>query len=226
MLSLYHPEAIRLFLLTKHYRSPLDYTEKGLRDAEKALYGLYESLYFLKKVASEPPPLEKGATGDTLKRVSFNQKKLSKAGKRLAQALEKFRERFLQALAEDLNTAEALAETFTLISEVNRFLPAARKASSEEAELATHVLQSLRELPGNLLGIGTEDPEAFIENERERKLKLKGLDRKEIERRLSERETARKNKDFETADRIREELTAQGLILRDTPWGTFWMVER
>lgn len=207
MLARYHPETIRLFLLTKHYRSPLDYTEKGIRDAEKALYGLYESLYFLKKVA---PKREGG---------------LSKSGEKLAKALEEFRERFLMALAEDLNTAEALAETFTLISEVNRFLPAARQASSEEAALAQKVIESLRQLTGDLLGIGTEDPEAFIEKERERKIQLKGLDRELIEKRLSEREAARKNKDFKTADRIREELAAQGLTLRDTPWGTFWMVE-
>lgn len=207
MLARYHPETIRLFLLTKHYRSPLDYTEKGIRDAEKALYGLYESLYFLKKVA---PKREGG---------------LSKSGEKLAKALEEFRERFLMALAEDLNTAEALAETFTLISEVNRFLPAARQASSEEAALAQKVIESLRQLTGDLLGIGTEDPEAFIEKERERKIQLKGLDRELIEKRLSEREAARKNKDFKTADRIREELAAQGLTLRDTPWGTFWMVK-
>ncbi len=208
LLARYHPETIRLFLLTKHYRSPLDFTEKGIQDAEKALYGLYEALYFLQKVK---PQREGG---------------LSKAGKRLKSAFEKFALGMLQSLAEDLNTAEALAETFALISEINRFLPTARQASSEEAKLKEEILASLKEKVGALLGIGLEEPAQFIQKERQRKLKALGLKEEDIKRKIQAREEARQRKDFETADRIRESLARQGIALRDTPWETFWVVEK
>ncbi len=207
VLRRYHPETIRLFLLTKHYRSPLDYTEKNIQDAEKALYGLYESLYFLKRVE----PRREGGLG--------------KAGQRLAKALDNFRQAFLEAMGEDLNTAEALAATFTLVSEINKFLPGARNASTEEAQLTEKILEALRELPGEILGIGEEDPERFLEEERNRKLKKLGLSREEVETKIAEREAARKARDFETADRLREELQQKGIVVRDTPWGPFWMVE-
>ncbi len=207
MLSRYHPEVIRLFLLTKHYRSPLDYTEKGMKEAEKALYGLYGALYFLKRVK----PVREG--------------ELRKGGRRLAGALENFRERFLAALSDDLNTAEAIGEIFNLLSEVNRFLPAAREATTEEARLAGEVLSAVRELPGEILGIGAQDPELFIENERARKLSRIGLSRAEVEEKLAAREAARREKDFARADALREDLARMGIEVRDTPWGPFWMVE-
>ena len=206
LLSRYHPEVIRLFLLTKHYRSPLDYTEKAMAEAEKALYGLYGSLYFLKKVK----PAEEGG--------------LRKAGRRLSEALSRFREEFLAALSDDLNTAEAIGALFNLVSEVNRFLPAARRATPEEARLAEEVLGTGRELSGEILGLAGSDPEDFVEEERRRKLAVKGLDPREVEERLSAREEARRAKDFARADALREELLALGVEVRDTPWGPFWMV--
>ncbi|QJA05710.1 cysteine--tRNA ligase [Thermosulfurimonas marina] len=206
LLSRYHPEVIRLFLLTKHYRSPLDYTEQALSEAEKALYGLYGSLYFLKKAE----PVEEGG--------------LRKAARRLAEALSRFREEFVAALADDLNTAEAIGALFRLLSEVNRFLPGARRATGEEVRLAEEVLATVRDLSGEILGLGGSEPEDFVEKERRRKLELKGLDPREVEERLSAREEARRAKDFARADALREELLALGVEVRDTPWGPFWMV--
>ncbi len=207
LLSRYHPETIRLFLLTKHYRSPLDYTEQAIKEAEKALYGLYGSLYFLQRIKS------------------VREGELRKGGRRLAQALETFQQRFVAALADDLNTAVALGEVFNLLSEVNRFLPAAREATSAEAQLATEVLKVIKDLPGALLGVGGADPESFIQGERERKLARRGLSRREVEERLQAREEARKARDFARADALREELLRLGVEVRDTPWGPFWMVE-
>ena len=206
LLSRYHPEVIRLFLLTKHYRSPLDYTEKAMAEAEKALYGLYGSLYFLGKV-------EYAKEGG-----------LRKAAKRLSEALSRFRERFLTALLDDLNTAEAVGTLFNLVSEVNRFLPSARQATVEEAALAREVLATVKELSGEILGIAGSDPGSFVEEERRRKAALRGIDPQEIEERLAAREEARRAKDFTRADALREELLAQGVEVRDTPWGPFWMV--
>ncbi len=207
LLSEFHPETIRLFLLTKHYRSPLDYTEKGIRDAEKALYGLYEALYYLKKLE----PQREGAE--------------TKPGRRLREALEKFRNDFLESLCEDLNTAEALGKVFELVSETNRFLSSYRNLTEEDIKVGKETEGTLKELCGSILGVGARDAESFWREEVERKAKKVGLDTKEVEKLVREREEARRNRDFERADLIREELSKKGVVLKDTPWGTFWRLE-
>ncbi|NPA48691.1 MAG: cysteine--tRNA ligase [Thermodesulfobacteria bacterium] len=210
MLASHHPEALRLFLLSMHYRSPLDYSEKVVSDHEKALEGFYETLYLLRKlkpVAEEPP------------------KKHRKPLEEASQAIATFEERFLKALADDLNTARAIGEMFALERILNGLLKlCGRFPSAAHLEVARKGEETVRKLAGNILGILEEEPETFIEARREAALKERGLSREEIERLITEREEARKEKDFSRADAIRDDLAEKGIELRDTPWGTFWKV--
>ncbi len=210
MLERHHPEALRLFLLSMHYRSPLDYTEKVVSDHEKALEGFYETLYLLrlmKPCADTPPPK--------------HQKILAEAEEEIAS----FEERFLSALADDLNTARAIGELFGLEKLLNNLLKlAGRNPSQAHLKVARRGEETARKLAADLLGILEEDPEAFIEARRTRALEEKGLRREEVEGAIKEREEARKAKDFARADAIRDQLSQKGIILRDTPWGTFWKV--
>ncbi len=210
MLARHHPEALRLFLLSMHYRSPLDYSEKVVSDHERALEGFYETLYLLRKlkpVADSPP------------------KKHEKALREAREAFSSFEERFLKALADDLNTARAIGELFGLEKILNGILKlCGRFPSSAHLEVAREGENTTRKLAGELLGILEEDPEAFIETRRETALERRGLSRDEIEGLIAEREKARREKDFPRADSIREHLAQKGIELRDTPWGTFWKV--
>ncbi len=210
MLAKHHPEALRLFLLSMHYRSPLDYSEKVVSDHEKALEGFYETLYLLRRLkpVTEKPPKK-------------HQKPLEEA----RQTIANFEERFLGALADDLNTAKAIGELFTLERILNGLLKlCGRFPSPIHLEVARQGEEIVRKLAGNLLGILTEEPEAFIEARREKALAAKGISRQEIERLISERQAAREKKDFAKADAIRDDLAQKGIELRDTPWGTFWKV--
>ncbi len=211
MLARHHPEALRLFLLSMHYRSPLDYSEKVVSDHEKALEGFYETLYLLGRlepVTEEAPQKQRASL------------------EKLAQEIEAFPEKFLSALADDLNTARAIGELFTLERGLNQLLQACgRRPSVAHLRLAQRAHEIIKELAGGILGILAEEPEAFVEEARQRALQRKGLSRTQIEERIREREEARQRKDFERADAIREELARKGIILRDTPWGTFWKVE-
>ncbi len=212
MLASHHPEALRLFLLSMHYRSPLDYSEKVVSDHERALEGFYETLYLLERlepVTEEPP------------------KKQLAALEKFSAELEDFPRRFLEALADDLNTAKAIGELFALETKLNQLLQACgRHPSALHLRLARKAHDMIRELAGGILGVLAEDPESFIEEAREKALAEKGLKREEIEARIKKREEARKRRDFAEADAIRDELSRQGILLRDTPWGTFWKVER
>ncbi len=208
LLEKYHPEVIRAFLLSKHYRSPLDYSEKDMDDMEKALYRMYETFYWIKKAKPKkegPSPKE---------RI-----------KNLIQTYQNFKEKFLQALLEDLNTAQALGFLFSLEGELYNFLTRFSELTTEEVNILKEILREVQKLSGELLGFANSDPEEFFKIERERKLKKLGKSLEEIESLVERRFQARKERNFELADRIREELKSLGIQLKDTKEETFWYVE-
>jgi cysteinyl-tRNA synthetase len=155
-------DAVVAYLISGHYRQPLAFSEEALREAASRVERLRN---FLREEAGEGEPG--------------------------AEALA-FRDRFLDALADDFNTPRAMAEAFELIGEANR-----RELTGARAALAEMV---------ELVGLGS-----LAETDEE-------VD-EEAERLLGEREAAREARDFERADRIRDELEARGWQVRDTPDG-------
>lgn len=120
-----------------------------------------------------------------------------------------FKQRFLAAMNDDFNTPEALAVLFDLAREINRLRSSNQLiAAAQHGELLKHL--------GWILGILQNDPEKFLQA---------GIDAKQIEALIAARNAARKNKNWTEADRIRNELTAMGITLEDTPNGTTWVVE-
>ncbi|WP_028841429.1 cysteine--tRNA ligase [Thermodesulfobacterium hveragerdense] len=203
----FHPEVIKTFLLSMHYRSPLDYSEESLKNIEKAVYGFYETLYWAEKVQS----LKEGL--------------LSEKARRLEKTYQEFKAKFISALLEDLNTAMALGYLFNLEKELYNFVSKTPQLTSEEELLIKTFAKDLREEAYRVLGLFQTDPTFFWKTERQRKLKPLGLTLEEVERLVREREKARKEKNFEQADLIREELQKKGIILKDTKTETFWWVE-
>ena len=120
-----------------------------------------------------------------------------------------FNQRFHVAMNDDFNTPEALAILLELARETNRLRSANQLAmASQHGELLKHL--------GWILGILQEDPERFLKA---------GIDANKIEALITTRNTARKNKNWAEADRVRDELTAIGITLEDTANGTTWVVE-
>ncbi|PMP63610.1 MAG: cysteine--tRNA ligase [Caldimicrobium thiodismutans] len=208
LLEKYHPEVIRAFLLSKHYRSPLDYSEKGIKEMEKAIYRMYETFYWIKKAK---PKKEGPSSKERIKGV--------------IEAYQGFKEKFLESLLEDLNTAQAMGFLFSLEGELYNFIRKFSDLTSEEIKTLEEILKELQKLSGELLGFGHSDPEEFFKIERERKLKRLGKSFEEVEKLIETRFKARKEKNFELADRIREELKELGIQLKDTKEETFWYVE-
>jgi cysteinyl-tRNA synthetase len=125
----------------------------------------------------------------------------------LPQEEANFRARFLQAMDDDFNTPEALAVLFDLAKEINRL-------KSQAPVQAAQLGATLKRL-GGVLGLLQQAPEEFFQGEAV-------LPAEEIERLIEARNQARQAKDWATADRIREELKRQGIVLEDTPQGTLW----
>ena len=183
--GVYGYEAIRFFMLSAHYRSPLNYSQESLEQAKAALERLNTALKNLQFL------VKNGAEGDM---TALETETVAK--------FEAFREKFCTAMDDDMNTADAVASIFEAVREINT---AAAGAGVTKA-YAKAALEFMTELC-NVLGIGQTEEAGGDE---------------EIEKLIEARQAARKAKDFKEADRIRDELKAQGIILEDTPQGVRW----
>jgi len=161
-------EVLRLNMLKTHYRSPIDWTLRGVEESAKTL----DDWYTAAADASGGPASES----------------------------------VLMALADDLNTPQAIASLHGLSD----------AASGDEAS-RKQFAASLR-----LLGFLSESASAW----KDRKRQARGLDTKKVEGLISDRTAARARKDFKESDRIRDELAAMGVIIRDSKEGTTWEIAR
>jgi len=190
VLEKFDAETVRYFYLSRHYRKPLDYSETGLAEASKALSRVYA---LIDEVEAEFATGEKGEVGLT--------------GRKFVDSLGEFRERYSEAMDDDLNTVAAIAVIQELVSEANRFR---KTAKGQDRQALTQVVGLIREL-GNPLGL--------FRRERERGRDLQD----ELIRLLIDlRAELRAHKEFALADSIRARLAKLGITLKDTPQGTIW----
>ncbi len=191
------PEAVRLFLVGTHYRSPLDFTEQGLADAARASTRIHETAARLEEALGAVEDSSRDPTGD------------------LPPSVRAYRDEFTAAMDDDLNSPRALAAIFDEIREINRLLDA-----GEHAALAAHA-RNLRDMTG-VLGVLRTPARSYFDEEKGRHLSASGIDPAEIERLIAERAAARKARDFRRADEIRDQLLARGIALKDGAEGTSW----
>jgi cysteinyl-tRNA synthetase len=183
-------EALRYFLLTNHYRSPLDFSDQGLREAKYALDGFYDLFNRLKETA----------------------KTEGQATEKLATVIERTRLAFEQAMDDDFNTPAAVAELQGLRSEVNKLLEAG--LSTKAREQARQLFRFL----GSIMGLFQLEEWRF--NVDLSDIGVKGLTEEQIKSKIEERNEARRRKDFKRADEIRQFLKSNDIIIEDRPDGT------
>ena len=185
--KVYGYETIRMFMLSAHYRNPINYSEESLMMAKASLERLYtaaENLDFL---------LEK-LEGDTMR--PEEQEKIA--------SFDVYRERFIAAMDDDMNTADALAAIFELVRDIN--------SAVKDTDCTKAFVQACRDRMMELCGVlGLVDH-----------LEKKSID-EEVEELIEQRKAAKKAKNFAEADRIRDYLlNEKGIILKDTRQGTQW----
>jgi cysteinyl-tRNA synthetase len=202
----YLPEVLRFFLLTKHYRSPLDYSTEAVDEAEKGIRRIYTT---------------KALIETELERSAW---KKSPLPAELADELDKAEEGFVRAMEDDLNTAGALGHVFTLVRLANRIVEDKNWKKSEQArDIFQRILDDLSTW-GDILGIFTRDSKTLLTELRTMRAKRRGIDETAVIELMNQRAQARKDKDFARADEIRAELTAMDVTIQDTPQGATWDV--
>jgi len=200
--SSHHPEVLRLFLLGRHYRSPIDYSEEALKEASRGLERLY-GLYHL---------AEESLEGDS--------PSLAERWNPVLERIKDFPSRFQEAMDDDFNTPQALSLLFELAREINRLKGKEPRVPRELAEGVKEAILKVSEV----LGLLSEEPREFFEASKRKRLQGVPLSEEEIERLIASRTEARRRKDWEKADQIRDYLASFGIILEDTPQGTIWRI--
>ncbi|MFQ5479944.1 MAG: cysteine--tRNA ligase [Thermodesulfobacteriota bacterium] len=195
-------EAIRFFLLSNHYRSPVDYSAESLKEAGAAMERFYKTV---ERIHIEGGP---------------NVKKAPEEGnlkKRLAPVIE--------AMDDDFNTAGLIGLLFKEITRANRILDNIRDndadGSVEENQRELALILTLFKEAGSFLGLFTTEAESYLNQKKD----ASKVDAQEIELLIEERKKARQNKDFKKADEIRKSLLEQGIELEDNREGTRWSLK-
>jgi len=205
VLDKYDPEVLRFFLLSTHYRSPIEFSDELLREAESSIDRYYTTVVRI---------------NDFLEKEYGASRECSKAGKVFEEILLSFEKKFEEAMDDDFNTALALGHVFELVREANRFLDHKPSGSKDSGLLLKS--KELLQGTGDILNLFKRTPYEW--NLSIMKLRNIDVSEKEILEKIKERREARQRKDWQAADTIRKGLEDKGIILEDKKERTDWKV--
>ena len=191
LLSQYDGEVLRFLILSGQYRGPIDFNPEILSQSENGLKRMRNAKSNLKHLIETSTAEGQGA----------GCLDMSDEEKEALASFDQYRDKFCEAMDDDLNTADAISAVFELITAINT----ATRGGASKA-FAQGCLDILMEL-ASVLGLLQQEVEEKVEIE------------PEIQALIDERQAARKAKDFARADEIRDQLKAQGITLKDTPQG-------
>jgi len=197
VLADYSPEVIRLFLLSKQYRSPIDYNEDSMREVSVGLDRIYGFMERLEKVGLSAGGEDRGELWDE----------------------------FSRAMNDDFNSARALAAVFEAVKKGNKLLDLTTdNPGAEDRAVLMAIHADIQSISG-ILGIFMVTPAEYFGAKKEKGLAEQDIDPAMIDDLIVQRITARKEKNFARADEIRDQLQAMNIALEDGPEGTVWRFE-
>ena len=181
----YDADVIRFLMLSGHYRIQLNFSNELLESAKASVERLYNAIGNLENLISE-----------------VKNEKMTDEEIKYLESLDAYRQRYIEKMDDDFNTADAISVLFDLIRDTNSNI-----GINSSKELCEKALELIREL-GLPLGILQKTTKGDLEAE--------------VEALIAERQQARKDRNFALADKIRDELKARGIELLDTPQGVRW----
>lgn len=185
ILEKYDVDAVRFLMLSAHYRQPVNFSMELLDSAKASIERLYNCVNNIESLLEVA----------TVENITEEEAKYLKS-------LDKHKEKYIEKMDDDFNTADAITAMFDLCKDINSNVTA-----NSSKELINSSLNLIREL-GGPLGIVQKTTKVSLEEE--------------VEELIRQRQEARKNKDFALSDKIRDDLKARGIVLEDTPQGVRW----
>jgi cysteinyl-tRNA synthetase len=199
VIKTYHPEVVRLFLLSSHYRSPIDFTDKAMDESGTGLEKIYA---LLERIEEKIGMLDQNlGPGDCW-------------------------QHFCEAMDDDFNSARGIGILFETVRSINRLLDQHQADLPPETKKTIQSDQSDILRIGNILGILTEPPKAYFDKKRSRDLQEQSIDPDVIDKMIEGRAAARKAKKWEVADQIKKQLVDMNIIVEDRPDGTVWKIKK
>ena len=199
VLKSYHPETVRLFLLSNHYRSPIDFTDKAMDESSKGLDKIYA---LLERVEKKVGPIF--LVQDVDPGICWKH--------------------FCDAMDDDFNSARSIGIIFDTVRSLNRLLDQhENNLPSEVKQTLQSGLADIRRT-GEILGMFLEHPTQYFDNKQTQVLEQKSIDHAVVAEMVEQREAARKSKNWELADQIRKELVDMGISLEDRAGGPVWKI--
>ncbi|XP_050240898.1 cysteine--tRNA ligase 2, cytoplasmic [Quercus robur] len=216
----YHPLALRLFLLSAHYRSPLNYTVLQLESASDAVYYIYQTLQDCEDALS---PFQQ----ESLKEGPERKSKTARVTPAAQECISKLHSEFQSKMSDDLNTAQILTCAF---QEALKFINSSlnilkKKQQKQQLSVVQSLIELEKEVKAVLNILGLLSSSTYLEvllQLKDKALKRAGLEESYVLNQIEERKLARENKDFLKSDQIRAALTLKGIALMDVGKETIW----
>ncbi len=211
ILGKYHSEVLRLFILQSHYRSPIDFSDDSLAEARAGMDRFYSTLQQLSDIIGT-------------REIAASEGQLNERGRAVLEKVQGLRERFIEAMDDDFNTAKAIGYIFDTARAINAYISEKGPECPGGLFVISRARESLTEV-GAVLGLFMDEPAEYFRKDRDREARKLGLDIDEIEGLVKERALARSEKNWDRADEIRGSLAAKKIVLKDSSSGTTWRIE-
>lgn len=198
ILEHYDPETLRFFIVSTHYRSPLDFSDARLTEAQKSLARLRQAQETLGELSEM---LSAGPTAESLA---------------LREKVKELREAFMEAMRDDFNTALAISHMFALAKEINIYHKAVVDAGIKPDGKLVAMFNDVFAEICSIIGVLEKTAAPAAEEAGDSK------EAELVEMLIAMRQDARKNKNYALADELRNKLNEIGIVLQDTPQGVKW----
>ena len=205
-LKMYNYEVLKYVMLSKHYASDVDILDKDYQLAESHMYYFYNTIIKMQEFIDM---YDGNKDGEKVEDDISNE----------------IREKFIEVMDDDFNTTSAIAQLHVYFKYINNLIKTAKKNNRQQiANTLAKILEEIKKVYA-VLGFFKQEPKRFVQEMKEKYLKKIGLETTYILDEIFKRTEAKKNKDFELADKIRTELDEKGIILNDTVNGTIWDIK-